>query len=255
MRHKPIRSVRLWRSAVVEVLTFALVAPIASFGDLAVGERRGTWNRPGRSTVLGLMGACLGIDRQDDEMQEALSRGYRVAILCRASGLLLADYHTTQVPPRKKGQRLATRAEELAQPDFSPIVTRRDYRVGAWHLAGVVAVKEARWPLDHIEEAIRKPAFTTYLGRKSCPLGLPMSPMIISAEDVAAALLERNAHGPEAKFFQSFVRDAEPTRLVIDMADVVPGDSRHRRTELRRDSPLSRRRWQFELRHEAVLEP
>ena len=35
-------------------LTFALVAPLGAMGELAVGERRGSWDRPGRSAVLGL---------------------------------------------------------------------------------------------------------------------------------------------------------------------------------------------------------
>jgi CRISPR system Cascade subunit CasD len=240
---------------VVDVLTFALVAPIASFGDLAVGERRSSWDRPGRSAVLGLVGACLGVDRYDDETQGALFAGYRVAILCRASGRLLVDYHTAQMPPKRAGRRFATRAEELGEPDLSTVLTRRDYRTGAWHIAGVLAEPTARWTLEELQAAIRQPIFTTYLGRKSCPLGLPMSPLITIADDVVSALLERDARGPEAKFFQAFVTDPEPTRIAIDTQDMAFGDPRHRRTESRRDAPLSRRRWQFGLRQEAVLEP
>lgn len=238
-----------------EVLTFALVAPIASFGDLAVGERRSGWDRPGRSAVLGLIGACLGLDREDDDAQAALFEGYRVAILCRASGRLLADYHTAQVPPTRAGRRFATRAEELAAPDLSTVLTRRDYRTGAWHLAGVVAEPAARWTLDELKAALQRPRFTTYLGRKSCPLALPMAPSVTVTSDVITALLTRNADGPEARFAERLAIEQEATRIVVDAADVTPDDPRHRRTEWRRDAPLSRRRWQFALRAEAVLEP
>jgi CRISPR system Cascade subunit CasD len=93
-------------------LTFALVAPLASFGAIAVGERRSGWNRPGRSAVLGLVGACLGLEREDDAGQDALTSGYSVALLCHSPGRLLADYHTTQVPSAKRTRRFATRAEE-----------------------------------------------------------------------------------------------------------------------------------------------
>lgn len=44
-------------------LTATLYAPTGSFGDIAVGERRGTERRPTRSALLGLLGASLGIER------------------------------------------------------------------------------------------------------------------------------------------------------------------------------------------------
>ena len=43
-----------------DFLTFALAAPLAAMGEIAVGERRGSWDRPGRSAVLGLIAAVLG---------------------------------------------------------------------------------------------------------------------------------------------------------------------------------------------------
>ena len=91
-------------------LTFALVAPVAAFGSLAVGERRQGWDRPARSAVLGLVGACLGVEREDDDGQAALATEYGTALLCYAPGLLLADYHTAQVPSAQRNRRFATGA-------------------------------------------------------------------------------------------------------------------------------------------------
>ena len=130
-------------------LTFALVAPLASFGAIAVGERRSGWDRPGRSAVLGLVGACLGLRRDDDAGQEAvLARDYSVAMLCHSPGRLLADYHTTQVPSAKRGRLFATRAEELAEPELNTILSRRDYRSGAWHLKRCHLAARRFPPLD-----------------------------------------------------------------------------------------------------------
>lgn len=241
-----------------EYLTFALHAPIASFGALAVGERRTGWDRPARSAVLGLVGACLGLDREDDAAQAALATGYGIAVLCHAPGVLLTDYHTVQVPPSRRGRRFATRAQELAAPDLSTILTRRDYRVGAWHLAALWprSAKE-RWPLSALAAAMERPVFTPYLGRKSCPLGLMLAPRIIAATDPTAALLERRRTGPEATALGlAELRAASPAQspvIVLDAADVEPGDPSQRRIEQRRDQPRSRRRWQFDLRAEAVL--
>ncbi len=240
-----------------EFLTFALVAPIASFGDLAVGERRSGFDRPARSAVLGLIGACLGIERADAAGQAALADGYGVALLCHAPGRLLADYHTAQMPSTQRGRRFATRAEELDVPksELNTVLTRRDYRLGAWHLGAVAARDGARWPLAALAEAMRRPAFAPYLGRRSCPLGLPLAPAIEAAEDAPAALLARHASGRERGFAPHLAEAPTPLRIVLDADAVAEGDPRHRRTEWRRDAVVSRGRWQFGLRAEAVLEP
>lgn len=234
-------------------LTFALVAPIASFGGIAVGERRTGWDRPARSAVLGLIGACLGLERVDDAAQRDLATGYGVALLCHASGRLLADYHTTQVPSSRRGKRWATRAEELAEPDLNTVLSRRDYRTGSWHLGAVYARPDARWTLQELAEAMRRPRFVPYLGRKSCPLALPLHPEIVASEDAAAALMARHASGPEAVLRTRMADPVAGTTVVTDADDIAIDDPRRLRTEIRRDQPRSRRRWQFDLRQEAVL--
>ena len=245
-----------------DFLTFALVAPLASFGAIAVGERRTGWDRPARSAVLGLVGACLGVLRDDDAGQAALADGYGLAMFCHAPGRLLADYHTTQVPSTLRGRRFATRAEELAAPDLNTILSRRDYRSGAWHLAAIWPRDlPPRWSLDDIATAMRAPVFTPYLGRKSCPLGLPLAPRIEAAPDAPAALLQRRETGPEAiladrrgrRLQASLADDPGAAIIVLDAGDVAADDPRLRRIEFRRDQPRSRRRWQFDLREEAIL--
>lgn len=243
-------------------LTFALVAPLASFGAIAVGERRSGWDRPGRSAVLGLVGACLGLRRDDDAGQDALSYGYGVALLCHSPGRLLADYHTTQVPSTRRGRRFATRADELRQPELNTILSRRDYRSGAWHLGAIWPRSDVpHWSLEELAEAMRRPSFTPYLGRKSCPLGVPLCPVIEDAADAPTALEVRHRSGPEASLSALDGRDlrsvlADPAAeivIVVDADDPAAHGPRHRRTELRRDQPRSRRRWQFDIREEMVL--
>jgi CRISPR system Cascade subunit CasD len=246
-------------------LTFALVAPMASFGSIAVGERRAGWDRPGRSAVFGLIGACLGVERDDDDGQAALAAHYGLALLCHEPGRLLADYHTAQVPSAQRNRRFTTRAQELTAPELNTILSRRDYRVGAWHLAAVwPRLVNPRWPLAALAEAMRKPAFVTYLGRKSCPLGLPLAPAIEEAEDAVAALLARHASGPEAEWRQKFSgrQDADVTIVLDETGEnskqgdpghVAADDKRRLRIEVRRDQLRSRKRWQFDLRQELVL--
>jgi CRISPR system Cascade subunit CasD len=241
----------------MDILTFALVAPLASFGAIAVGERRAGWDRPARSAVFGLVGACLGIEREDDDAQEALATHYGLALLCHAPGRLLADYHTAQVPPTKGKRRFATRAAELAAPDLNTILSRRDYRSGAWHLAAVWArAPSPRWSLAEVADAMRRPVFVPYLGRKSCPLGLPLAPDIAHAPDAVAALESRHAAGKEVAWRDRFAdRPDGGITIALDPDHIADTDPRRLRTEIRRDQPRSRRRWQFDLREELVLRP
>ena len=232
-------------------LTFALVAPIASFGAIAVGERRPSWDRPARSAILGLVGACLGVEREDDAGQADLASHYGVAVLCYAPGRLLADYHTAQVPPTRGKRRFSTRAAELTAPDLATILSRRDYRTGAWHLAALWAcVPTPRWALPDVAAAMRTPVFAPYLGRKSCPLGLPLAPEMVEASGPANALAQRHEAGPEARF-RTAMADT-PSTVVIARDRWEDDGANTRRVEFRRDQPLSRRLWQFGLRREVV---
>lgn len=240
---------------------------MASFGTLAVGERRDGGDRPGRSAVMGLLGACLGLTRKDETGQKALAEGYGLAMLCHASGRLLTDYHTAQTAPSRRSWRPATRAQELAAApgELATILSRRDYRTGSWHLGALwVRGDETRWSLEEMRKAMQEPVFTPSLGRKSCPPGLPFAPELVEGKSAAAVLLARQDNGPESRMCNRFglFRDQLAGRslrtealVVLDAADVAEHGAGHTviRREMRRDQPLSRVRWQFELREEALL--
>lgn len=232
-------------------LTFTLAAPIAAMGEIAVGERRGSWDRPGRSAVLGLLAGCLGIDREDEDAHLALEAELGLALRVEWAGPMLADYHTAQVPPSRRGRRFATRAEELAAPDLKTILSRRDYRCDVLAFAAIwLRATPPRWSLDALAEALRKPHFTPYFGRKSCPLMLPFAPALTDAADPVAALAARSAEELTRATAPPRPSRAGPPVVALDAADA--GDQALR-VELRRDRLASRRRWQFGLREEAVL--
>ncbi|MGH7117990.1 MAG: type I-E CRISPR-associated protein Cas5/CasD, partial [Acetobacteraceae bacterium] len=107
--------------------------------------------------------------------------------------------------------------------------------------------------LVDLEDALRSPRFIPYLGRKSCPLMLPLAPRRISAADPAAALSHRAIERPDLErlLLQGSHRSPQVT---MDAADAERFDLPISRRELSRDSLLSRRRWQFALREEAILE-
>src|SRR5260370_38294773 len=96
-----------------EHLVFLLRAPLGAMGGVAVGERRAGFDRPGKSAILGLVAAALGLDRSDEAAHATLAEGYGIGLGEIASGRLLFDYHTAQPPPQRKNRRSATRAAGL----------------------------------------------------------------------------------------------------------------------------------------------
>jgi CRISPR system Cascade subunit CasD len=234
-----------------EFLTFVLAAPLAAMGEIAVGERRGSWDRPGRSAVLGLIAACLGIDREDEEAHAALETGYGLALRVQQVGPLLPDYHTAQVPPVRRGRRFSTRAEELKAKDLETILSRRDYRTDVVALAALWRRSDARWSLTEIEVALRAPQYVPYFGRKSCPLMLPLAPDRSEAADPVTALAMRANGGPELE--RQLLRLRSGAVVTMTAADAREFDLHIQRVEMRRDALASRRRWQFALREEALL--
>ena len=58
----------------MKFLVFQLQAPLSSWGDTAVGEYRGSYEHPGESALIGLLGAALGIRREDEAAHTILFR-------------------------------------------------------------------------------------------------------------------------------------------------------------------------------------
>ena len=51
----------------MEYLLFRLYGPLASWGEIAVGESRHTAAYPGKAALIGLLAAALGIRRDEEE--------------------------------------------------------------------------------------------------------------------------------------------------------------------------------------------
>jgi CRISPR system Cascade subunit CasD len=238
-------------------LTATLYAPFASFGGLAVGERRSSERYPTRSMLIGLLGAALGVDRADEAAQHALAWGYQFAIQIFGVGRPFTDYHTAQMPSRGKA-RYATRGEELAAPELNTVLTSRDYRTDFLAGLAVTATPDAPYALEALAAALRAPHYTLSFGRKSCAFGLPLDPEIAEYADAPTALAAvweaRDSNSVKSALFKGFVPRSEATgQIVMDTALLPPGSDHT--IEFLRDQPLSRKRWQFALREVAVLHP
>lgn len=210
-----------------EHLVFTLAATIASFGDVAGHERRGSWGWPGRSALLGLMAAAQGI-RRDGDFSALEALGLSVAVF--EGGQPLRDYHTVQTVPTTLARRPQSRPEALARAgkEANTTITLRDYRTGV--LFGVAATGPG---LPALAEALRRPVFQLYLGRKSCPLSAPVAPRVVEADTPEAALAQLQ--------LPPWHKGAVARML---FADTGPEGQ----TETRHDAPRDRLRWHFAAR-------
>jgi len=240
---------------------FRLWGPMAAWGDIAVGERRGTWGRPSRSGVLGLVAAALGIARAEGPAHDRLEAGLGFAVCVDRPGRPLRDYHTAQSPSSRKNARWSTRRDELdPDNDLNTILSERSYLVDLdaiillWHRddADVPALSE-------IAQQLAEPQFALFLGRKSCPLGLPLKPHLVHATTPVAALdAYRLAAAPERGLLYRLNRDGDRSRteLWLDETDAHGfGLAAHiaERTT-RRDRVRDRPRWHFDDRSEVLID-
>ncbi|CCG08638.1 type I-E CRISPR-associated protein Cas5/CasD [Pararhodospirillum photometricum] len=239
-------------------LTLTLYAPLAAFGAIAVGETRPSWPRPGRSAVLGVVAAALGLARDEEEALASLGRDLGLAVRDDAPGQPLSDYHTTQVPAQKRGRVHRTRQEELAAPDLNTILSQREYRTDALHSVALwrrPTADPAGPSLEAVAQALRRPGFAPYLGRRSCPFGLPLDPQLIEAATAAEALAARVVKAPEQALRTRLKATGQRLAVDLDAPDRALRHQPSERIETRRDEPLCWGRRQFRERAVAVFTP
>jgi len=164
-------------------LILKLQGPMQAWGDHTYEDYRPSMAFPGRSALLGLLGACLGIRREEPARQQALASSLRFAVRVDGRFSRLTDFHTV-LAARKVGGKV----------NDNPVVSRREYLVpmdlGASFTVAVWEADAAEVSLGQVATAVRRPVFTPFLGRRSCPLARPLYEAELEAADAIAALAE-----------------------------------------------------------------
>lgn len=237
-----------------EFLVFRLYGPLAAWGDIAVGEQRPTTPHPSKSAVLGLVAAALGIRRHEDARHQALADGYAYAVRVDAAGVLLRDYHTTQIPEStSRLKHLHSRRDETRdRQNLYTVLSARDYRCDGLYSVCLQPRGEAVEGPGILAEALRRPRLPLYLGRKSCPLALPLLPKCIPAETFEAALVayDTGQSEPQKAFSEALAKRLNLRTPDFYWDENMPTALSPLHTTPRQDVPLSRRRWQFGKRNE-----
>lgn len=248
----------------MNTLIFQLRATLSSWGDVAVGEYRPSSEYPSQSAIYGLLGAALGIERDDDEAQATLRDSYRLAVGVLNLGRLLRDYHTAQVPSRSdlKKRPHSTRRDELSLPktDLNTILSSRDYRQDAAALVAVQDVANTPYSLETLTDALKKPKFVLYLGRKSCPLDEPLHPRVINSDTIKTAFadyLQQLDRLWAEKFPNQSKQNTGAVRKIawgdnFDNDDLSVIGVKRDLSIIRKDQVITRQGWQFADRSEHI---
>ncbi|MER7002768.1 type I-E CRISPR-associated protein Cas5/CasD [Dactylosporangium sp. NPDC000555] len=198
----------------MSVLVLRLAAPLQSWGSSSRFARRGTEVAPTKSGVIGLLAAAKGI-RRTEPLTELLTLEFGVRL--DQPGQILRDFQT---------------ARTLDGQTSAPL-TYRFYLADAAFLAVIGGDREL---LTGLAEALQRPTFPLYLGRRSCP---PVGPVSLGVHDdtldgaltswpwIAADWYRRRA---SRSVRLEIIRDARPgeptTETVHD--DPVSFDPAHR---------------------------
>jgi len=244
-----------------EYLVFRLYGPLASWGNIAVGEERPSFRFPTKSAIIGLCAAAMGIRRDTDSEHVQLSQGLGYAVKTFESGSLLRDYHTIQTPGRvgKNAAPKVTRRQELSDRlNLGTILSSRDYYCDSLHDVALWA-KDSGLSLSQLREHLHRPKFQLYLGRKACTLALPLKPEIIAAETLKTAFQKYNELRVSEMQKESPLQalSVKPPfvslvgRATYHWEDKPDSGLASQAQVSRRDEVLSRQRWQFLERSES----
>lgn len=172
-------------------LILRLDGPMQAWGTHTFEDFRPSNLFPTRSGLLGLLGACLGIDRRDHTGLEQLAASVEFTVRAdqavlrpdagkpmQKAAVKLPDFHTVLAARKVDGS-----------PNKNPVVSRREYLFDAAFTVAIGAKPAAPIKLEAIIEALHCPCFTPVLGRRSCPITRPLlEGAPIETSDAKAAL-------------------------------------------------------------------
>ena len=231
-----------------DYLTFQLYGVLASWGEQAVGGERPSDDHPSRSAMLGLLAAALGIKRKEEEKHLSLANQCRFGFKLYSPGWMIRDFHTSQAPSTmSKIHHLHTRRDELNSPKLNTILSSREYRQDAFVVVALWFEPDGEYTFEQLTTALTSPNFHLYLGRKSCPLSLPLSPVIQQAETMKQALDSYQID----KQLIAMNDPGQPLRYYWEQTNNHGFETIDFHTS-RYDQPTSRKRWQFASRNEYV---
>ncbi|MFH7340622.1 type I-E CRISPR-associated protein Cas5/CasD [Streptomyces sp. KHY 26] len=164
-------------------LLLRLAGPLQSWGERsAFTAVRDTAAFPTRSALIGMFAASEGIGREETARLKRYEK-VRLTVRVDRPGVLLPDYHTVGGGfPKAR-----TAATSGGGNKGAAVITRRHYLADAVFIVAVTAPDDLT---EQLAQALRRPHWAPYLGRRSCP---PDEPFLLRSHvtDPETELLTR----------------------------------------------------------------
>ena len=212
--------------------------PLQSYGTSSYFQTRYTDYYPSKSAVLGLLAACLGYRRDEEEKLRELST-LKFAVRIDQQGGLLKDYH------------IAVTDKEIVEKPQT-YVTNRYYLEDALFIVAISGIDEL---IATLIKAIQSPYFQPFMGRRSLPVPVDFF-LGVSAEDILDSL--RNLPWQAAPWYKKKKWKqgvGEKISLEVYADEEILAEGKIIRSKLRRDVPVSfsQKGRQFAFRQEACI--
>lgn len=147
---------------------------LSAYGLQTFDVHRRANHFPTRSAIIGLLGAALGIKRDEHNKLYDLSKSITTAVQVNNTGEKMMDYHTVQNFRSPQGK---------IQKGTKP--TYREYWCDSEHTFAIAAENSL---IKQLSEAVKSPVFSVFQGRKCCPLMRPLFETVMEDENPAIAL-------------------------------------------------------------------
>ncbi len=176
-------------------LILKLQGVMQAWGEHSFEGLRPSTNFPTRSALIGLLAACLGIERNNRKQQQALADSILYAVRQDEKKLVwlgindefawkqhniikMTDYHTVK----------DAREDYVGLKSHETIVTQREYLLDAAFTLAVWSIEGGAYSLDQLQAAVCQPRYTPFLGRRSCPISRPLFEARVQAINADEAL-------------------------------------------------------------------
>jgi len=161
-----------------------------AWGGHTYEDYRPTEIFPTRSGIVGLLAACLGIERAETAKLQNLASSIMLTVRSENRNInsqctRIIDYHTIKNPRTVKD---VLEAGGTINGENSTVVSKRQYLCDSIFTVAIGQNENAGYCLDTIAAAIKKPVFTPFLGRRSCPLSRPLFETWIDADNGIEAI-------------------------------------------------------------------
>ena len=206
--------------ASIPILVLRLEGVLQSWGEHSKWDHRDSAPMPTKSGIIGLLGCALGLERNDPKLQ-SMAQQLKLAVRADKQGVEMSDFHTV----RSRHLLNAAGKHRGKVGEYSTLVTNRIYLQDAYF---TVAIAGERDMLEKIADALQRPKWPIYLGRKSC---VPSRPVFDGVTEAYSSLEEAICaidEPAEGTVLVELEDSAEEGLLRVERQDVNVGGRRFR---------------------------